>query len=465
MIKGASSRWRHIPETAWTRLFRDRRGVSSVEYAVLLVGILLLVAGGYRALGAATSTTTKSTTAVILGGTATVAGNGGSPYTGAGGTPGAVGPVCDGRGCSQPGGNCFVAGTPVATPSGERPIESLRAGDLVLTRGELDGTVSAHPVVQTFVRAAPSLVDVQIETADGDRESVRSTPEHPYWSIARGWVHAGELRANETLRDIGGRDVRVAHVVPVAQEALVYNIEVEQTHTYFVGHLATWVHNACSAIDNAVTGGGPPGVPGPVSIHHSLGTLQPNGVGKFEVKGPPWIIAVAPDRPWYQLGSSPNPQFNGQFIGLQNRPGSIETGRPGPQVRPPNLNPNTTFIDEAVAPSADEVFTDPLSGCTVIITPGEPPHLHHVLGSSLGDNPQEYETNLNNYLNSQGINPNGYPKPIIVKPNDYGWVTGDPSTATNGGFVYGKKTDGRMDWYLVKYGPDGPVKQHIGPVR
>ena len=465
MTVGVLSRPHRVAETTCMRIFRDQRGVSSIEFALLLVAILLLAAGGYRALGRANSTSAKSTTTVILGGEATVAGNSGNPSSASGGGPGADGPVCDGYSCTEPGGNCFVAGTLVATPSGERPIESLRAGDLVLTRGELDGAVSTHPVVQTFVRGAPSLVDVYIETADGGGESIRSTPEHPYWTLDRGWVGAGELVANEMLRGLGGHEVRVTKVVPIAQEAAVYNIEVEGTHTYFVGRLAAWVHNACTPVDTAVTGGGPPSVPGPAGMHHSVGAIQPNGVGKFELLGPPYAISIAPPPPLFSFLPPKNPQFTGQFVGLQNRPGA-DTGRPGPQPRPDGLNPNTTFIDEVVDPNANVVFTDPLSGCTVIITQCDTPHLHHVLGGSLGDNPQDYATNLDNYFASQGINPNGYPKPMIVKPSDYGWVTGDPNSAIHGGFIYGKKTDGRMDWYLVKYGgPDGPEKFHIGPER
>ncbi|WP_394827593.1 polymorphic toxin-type HINT domain-containing protein [Pendulispora albinea] len=219
---------------ACARLLRDGRGASSVEYVLLLVGILLAVAGGFRALGGANAIAANHTTAVLFGGQAPI---GGSLEWGSSGA------ACNALGCITPGGNCFVAGTQVATPSGERAIESLRAGDLVLARGELDDAVTARPILRTFVRPAPSLVDVHVVTDDGARETIRSTPEHLYFAHIYGWLPASDLRPGEMLLDRAGRDVRVTKVAAVAQEAVVYNVEVDVDHTYFVGHSAVWVHN------------------------------------------------------------------------------------------------------------------------------------------------------------------------------------------------------------------------------
>jgi hypothetical protein len=49
---------------------------------------------------------------------------------------------------------CFAAGTPVLTPDGEKPIEQLKPGDLVLSRDELDvnGPVEPKVIEECFVR-------------------------------------------------------------------------------------------------------------------------------------------------------------------------------------------------------------------------------------------------------------------------------------------------------------------------
>src|SRR5215467_7610976 len=49
-------------------------------------------------------------------------------------TEGAGGGSCAGGICTPESGNCFVAGTMVLTPQGERPIEGIRVGDLVDAR-------------------------------------------------------------------------------------------------------------------------------------------------------------------------------------------------------------------------------------------------------------------------------------------------------------------------------------------
>ncbi|WP_394829037.1 polymorphic toxin-type HINT domain-containing protein [Pendulispora albinea] len=275
------------------RLIVDRRGVSAVEYVLLLAGILLLVVAGYRALGGNTSFTGKTTTAVLLGG---------------------AGRACDGPGCTVPGGNCFVAGTSVATPSGDRPIESLRAGDFVLARGERDGTVTARPVTRTFVRGAPSLVDVHLETIAGDGETIRSTPEHPYWTFDRGWVRAGELAANEPLLDRAGHELRVTNVVPIAQEATVYNLEVGVDHTYFVGHTGAWVHNRPCGSDDEDEGAAPPKPPAKTyaemvasSTSSTTSTSTSSTSAAFPIAPAPWTGPVLPIGPVASSNAPPIP--------------------------------------------------------------------------------------------------------------------------------------------------------------
>jgi len=233
------------------RFVRDRRGVTTLEYALLIFAILLVVAGGYRLLGKRGSEAATAANDTLLG--QNVSPHPGNVSPGGGDVTGGGGTVCDGRSCGAPG-QCFVAGTLVATPSGDRPIESLRAGEIVLTRNDLDDVVEARPIARTFVRLAPSLVDVHVVTLDDTRESVRSTPEHLYFTRDRGWLGAGDLVAGEALMDRAGREVQVTKVVPIAQEAIVYNLEVDADHTYFVGRSAVWVHNQPC--------GGPGGAPG-----------------------------------------------------------------------------------------------------------------------------------------------------------------------------------------------------------
>ena len=55
--------------------------------------------------------------------------------------------------------SCFVAGTPLLTPDGAKPIEQFRVGDEVLSRDEYDPEADVRPrkVLQVFARVSPVL--------------------------------------------------------------------------------------------------------------------------------------------------------------------------------------------------------------------------------------------------------------------------------------------------------------------
>jgi RHS repeat-associated protein len=89
------------------------------------------------------------------------------------------------------GANCFVAGTPVQTAGGAKPIEEVRAGDVVASAdpAQPDGPALRQEVARTFERTAAEVVDIRV-----GRETITATPEHPFWVVGAGWTEAGELR-------------------------------------------------------------------------------------------------------------------------------------------------------------------------------------------------------------------------------------------------------------------------------
>lgn len=80
------------------------------------------------------------------------------------------------------GDECFPAGTPVDTPNGPKPIESLQVGDEVLNVIGI-GTVKA-----TMVRAAYTLIRVCCK----DGREIVCTENHPFLT-QKGWIKACEL--------------------------------------------------------------------------------------------------------------------------------------------------------------------------------------------------------------------------------------------------------------------------------
>lgn len=148
---------------------------------------------------------------------------------------------CQGDSCKAgPGKNCFAAGTLVYTEDGDRPIESIAQGDRVWSRDPVTGELALQRIVQTFVHDS-HVIDLVL--ADTTRsEHVTVTSNHPFWVEGAGFLPAGTLDGVTQLWAPTG--ALTAHAAASwGERTKVYNLEVERSHTYFVGALHAWVHN------------------------------------------------------------------------------------------------------------------------------------------------------------------------------------------------------------------------------
>ena len=150
------------------------------------------------------------------------------------------------KGTPKSGPQCFVAGTLIQTAEGEKRIENVRAGDVVLSFDpERTNASSFKPenqmVTQTFERTASVVFDIRIGNT-----TITATPEHPFWVIGAGWTVAGELRRGSALLTKDGVVVHVDTIERREGKFKVYNFEVANNHTYFVGPSGILVHNQCT---------------------------------------------------------------------------------------------------------------------------------------------------------------------------------------------------------------------------
>ena len=139
-------------------------------------------------------------------------------------------------------GVCFVEGTLVLAASGHVAIEKIEAGDLVWAENPETGEKELKEIVQTFVNETTELIHLQV----GDEEII-TTPEHPFYMPVKGWTAACKLRAGDILALHNGKYVIVEKVQHEILEApiTVYNFEVADFHTYYVGRNSVLVHNDC----------------------------------------------------------------------------------------------------------------------------------------------------------------------------------------------------------------------------
>ena len=199
-------------------------------------------------------------------------------------------------------GACFAARTLVHTKEGLVPIEQIKVGDWVLSKPENGGEQAYKRVVRKIQRESETVMKVLYALPDlTTLYKLIVTPNHPFWIDGQGWTAGANL--NETWAEtksvrfelanggvaylhgpfpiyvtgeqgVGwtpyhhGDEVRrkgsvwdyinhrlVANGVPAIPQVregelddpflqlAVYNLEVEDFHTYYVGEAGVWVHN------------------------------------------------------------------------------------------------------------------------------------------------------------------------------------------------------------------------------
>jgi hypothetical protein len=66
-------------------------------------------------------------------------------------------------------------------------------------------------------------------------EKLETTKEHPLFVVDQGFTRAAQLAPGATLACEGGESLQVGTITCNQSENTVYNIEVENFHTYFFG--------------------------------------------------------------------------------------------------------------------------------------------------------------------------------------------------------------------------------------
>ena len=144
--------------------------------------------------------------------------------------------------------SCFVAGTLVMAVAGMVAIETIKSGDKVISTDPETMETSPKTVLETYIREVTTLVHL---TVNG--EEIVTTVDHPFYVKNQGFIKAGELIVGDELLDVNGNILLVENFAIELTEkpVTVYNFQVEDFHTYFVGTSQIMVHNSdCGIQEN-----------------------------------------------------------------------------------------------------------------------------------------------------------------------------------------------------------------------
>jgi hypothetical protein len=199
----------------------------------------------------------------------------------------------------MPRSSGFAAGSFVHVREGLRHIETIKVGDVVLSRPEQGGERAYKRVLRRIVRPPTRVVRMTYfrENARADTRYIDTPLDHLFWVAGRGWTETRHLFSgfgeNKLLEVMDGTQTiarRVNGVLPTEIENIgwisyfadntdglgyewdfalqklhrsdvpamediqfdddppplevpLYNLEVEEVHTYYVGAEGVWVHS------------------------------------------------------------------------------------------------------------------------------------------------------------------------------------------------------------------------------
>jgi len=134
---------------------------------------------------------------------------------------------------------CFASGTLVYSKKDLMPIENIKVGDIVYSYNIEKGKVELSKVTNTLNRATQGIYEIT-----AGNETINVTAEHPFYVVGKGWVKAKELQSDYVLKSSDSKaTVKISSIKELSKAVIVYNIEVDGNHNYFVTGSTILVHN------------------------------------------------------------------------------------------------------------------------------------------------------------------------------------------------------------------------------
>lgn len=140
---------------------------------------------------------------------------------------------------------CFVGDTKVLTPSGLVNIKDIKVGDEVVS---ID--MKTEKIENKKVSRLINHKEAEIYVITTDNDVIQSTGDHPFMTQEYGRVIAKTLKKDFVLLDKDKKEHKIKKIEKKKIDDTVYEIAVEDNHTYFVGESNIQVFNEASVTLN-----------------------------------------------------------------------------------------------------------------------------------------------------------------------------------------------------------------------
>jgi len=138
---------------------------------------------------------------------------------------------------------CFSGDTQVITKSGLKRIDQIQEGEYVLAKDVNNNIIDYREVKRVYIKSTYEFIHLKLED-----EEIKTTASHLFFTDSGWWKAARNLKSGDQIVNSKGelKTLLSTSLEELDQPESIYNLNVDEFHTYFVGSQGLLVHNNCS---------------------------------------------------------------------------------------------------------------------------------------------------------------------------------------------------------------------------